>query len=201
MAGGDRASFLSFEFRYDYEVEISPEFPGTGEWAETVHVFNDPRVAIQSSPSAEAAPLVVRVESADGGAWIGKFASGYSGISGIYACPASDLICVIAGGCPYLVKSTQPEVGAVSPSDQVIQVLPSPDASLLFLVNYTDIVAIGKWGPLWNSGRLVLDNLRVVEIFDDEIHCLGTSSDLQERKIIVDAANGSIKQGSVPGFS
>ena len=42
----------------------------------------------------------------------------------------------------------------------------------MLLVSFLDIVAVGPSGVAWRSGRLAVDDLRVVKVSGDVIECL-----------------------------
>ncbi len=87
------------------------------------------------------------------------------------------------------------ERGAQVVHAQVGQVEAVTEPSLLLLVRFTDIVAIGSNGVAWKSPRLAVDDLRVMSTSGGIIQCslynLGGSP-----TITVDAATGEQRDGT-----
>jgi hypothetical protein len=191
-------AFEPFEFEPAYAVEVDPEFPGTGEWGCPVHGFDRDGRVVAGFESRWGAPLVTSVV-APPGRWVGMFAAGgLGGVRGAFACPSPFMLCTLVDGVAYLVDVREPGRGATIAHDQVRQVLPTADASLLLLVRFIDIVAIGREGIAWRSKRLAVDNLQVTAAGVERILC--TADMLGTRPtIVVDPTSGAVIEGPVLG--
>jgi hypothetical protein len=168
--------FETLGFAPAYEVERDPEFPGDGNWNCRVFGFDHRGQAKEPFESRWGALVVVGIDPINAPRWVGTFTGGGRDgvfVSGLYACPSPNDLCVVADGNAYLVDVTQPDRGAPLVHDDVSQVLRVPGKSLVLLVRFIDIVAIGVSGVAWRTPRLVLDFLRVEQITEDKIVCSG----------------------------
>ena len=185
-----------FDFEHDYEVVVDPEFPGDGDWRCEVFGFGRGGEIEEPFHSVWGAPLVVEVSPSARDRWVGQYASGgLGGISGVYACPSTSQLCVVVDGEAYLTDVNNPRAGSIVVHDQVGQVLGVEGRSLLLLVRFIDIVALGPQGIAWKSKRLAVDDLRVVRAIGDTIECtldnLGGSD-----TIGIDANTGEQTEGT-----
>src|SRR4051794_24070606 len=90
--------FHQFHFEPDYEVVVDAEFPGNGDWGCEVHGFGRDGVLDEPFHSAWGAPLVLEVRPNRGARWVGQYAAGgLGGVSGVYACPNVEQVCVVVG--------------------------------------------------------------------------------------------------------
>jgi len=146
-------------------------------------------------------PLVMRVTS-EAITWVGTFAAGLGGVTGVFACPSPTDVCAISGGWAYLMDTHRPSDGAVIGHRQVVQVEAAAH-QLLLLVGSLDIVAVGSAGIAWASERLAIDGLAVVEATSEAITCtremtvVGGGIDT----FVLDAATGSLVEGSPLGLA
>jgi hypothetical protein len=163
----------TFGFKTSYSVEVDPEFPGDGAWDVPVHRFRRDGSLSDEFESRWGTPVVVRVGT-EGGAWVGMFESGgLGGVTGVFACPGPNHLCVLVDGVAYLVITASPSAGAVIAHDQVWQVVGVETPALLLLVRSIDIVALGAEGIAWRTPRLVVDDLRVERSSSAGIVCTG----------------------------
>ena len=138
-------------------------------------------------------PLVLCVKPVDSPEWVGMFpAGGLGGLSGVFATPSPQRICVIVDGLAYLVLVDAPGAGAVMAQNIVEQVVPLEDPQLLLLVRVIDIVALGPGGIAWRSPRLAVDGLRVVRVDTQGIWCVGDSLSQEQDSFVVDRATGRV---------
>ena len=185
-----------FHFSAAYDVIIDPEFPGDGDWRCPVIGFGRDGRPQEDFDSRWGAPTVVEVIPIDGERWVAQFAAGgLGGVSDVYATPAPDRLCVVADGLAYLVDVDAADGAAQVVHDQVWQIEAVTEPSLLLLVRFIDIVAIGAEGVAWRTPRLAVDDLRVVNTSGGIIECsldnLGGSS-----TISIDAATGRQVDGT-----
>jgi hypothetical protein len=155
-----------------FDAEADPEFPGDGRWSCPVFAFDYDGRVVQEFKSPWGTPFVVRVTPADGSEWVGLFPAG--GLGGEDDAPGS---------------------AAVVAQDQVRQVVPVIDSSLLLLVSYVDMVAIDSQGIAWTSPRLALDGLRITHTDADGIHCVADTLAGSAETIVVNPATGEPASG------
>lgn len=187
------------DFAATYEVKTDPEFPPDGSWPCPVFAFDrDGRVQVELV-SRWGAPRIIRVRPAASPEWVGMFPSGgLGGVSGVFATPSPDRLCVLVDGEAYLVRVDAPEEGAVIAQDTVGQVISAVEPPLLLLVRGVDIVALGAEGVAWRSPRLALDGLRVGVVDASGIHCTADLLPGDVESLIVDPASGQVSSG--PGL-
>jgi hypothetical protein len=196
MRGDGVRKFQRLGFETAYGVEVDAEFPSSGDWPCPVFSFDRDGRVCEEFVSRWGAPLVVRVTPVGGTDWVGMFpAGGLGGVDDVFAGPGRAQMCAVVDGLAYLVRVDAPEAGAVIAQDQVGQVVSVAGASLLLLVRFIDIVAIGPTGVSWCSPRLAVDNLRVTRADVDGIHCTADMLGNSSEAIVVDQATGRVCAG------
>lgn len=163
-----------FDFDPWYSLQADPEFPGDGHWPCPVFGFGRDGAVDAEFQSRWGTPAVYLIETREGAKWVGMFAAGgLGGVTGVFACPANQMLCIVVDGLAYLVNVEAPSSGALIAHDQVYQVVPAVSPSLLLLVRFIDIVAIDAGGIAWKSDRLCVDDLRVEAVTQRTIICTG----------------------------
>lgn len=190
------SGFDSLGFGSAYEIEADPEFPANGTWSCPLFAYDRDGRVRPEFVSRWGAPRIVRVQPANGAEWVGMFpAGGLGGISGVFATPSPERLCVLVDGLAYLVRADAPGDGAVIAHDQVEQVFPAVDPPLLLLVRGIDIVALGADGVAWRSPRLAVDDLRVLSVDPDSIRCTGDLLSEERASLIIDPTTGQVASG------
>lgn len=118
----------------------------------------------------------VMVKPSGGGAYLLVCALGFKDPSmprGVYGCPDADWICVIAGGYCYLADVNQPERVTLLAMKPVVEVLPAVSDGLLLFVGFQSILAWGREGKAWETGRLSWEGVRVTGVIDGCLKGLG----------------------------
>lgn len=165
-------TFDDLGFSPAYAVEMGPEFPADGDWRCQVLGFDRDGHIVDPFESRWGAPVIVRVSPLGASGWVGMFAaSGLGGVSGAYAAPSPEGICVLADGEAYLVDANRPGQGAQVVHHQVWQVVRVPDRSLVLLVRPIDIVALGASGVAWRTPRLAVADLWVLQATQNSVVC------------------------------
>lgn len=113
--------------------------------------------------------LFVEIWTRNGTHWIGEFKAGLGGISGIFATPNEDTICVISRGEAYLVDTLRPERYSLLPVIPVKLIGRVPGRDLLFLVDYIELCAVSKDGLVWRTRRVSWDGIKILEVTDRQI--------------------------------
>ena len=144
--------------------------------------------------------ILVKVRPEHGQTWIGTFAFGDSGVSGIFTTPDPQRLCIVSNGEGYFVNTSIPtewEAIRAMPIKDVRSILAQ---EIIVFADYTDLVAYGRTGVKWKTERLVLDELKITEVTDISIKGEGWNPFDETRKnFIVDAATGR-HEGAIKEF-
>jgi hypothetical protein len=112
--------------------------------------------------------------------WIGIFAFGmaanYKGYSAICSTPDPLTVLVVSLGYGCFVNVDQPNLWSQPPVFPVTDVWQVVEKELMLFSDHTTICAWGKKGLVWKSSRLVLDDLKIVNIESNIIRGNGTDS-------------------------
>ena len=111
---------------------------------------------------------------AGGGSFLLQCALGFSDPSmpsGVWECPAADEICVVAGGYGYVGNVGSPESCVQIGLKPVVQVVEA--GGLLVFVGFQRMVAWGRDGLAWETGRLSWEGVRVTAVSGDEVKGMG----------------------------
>jgi len=180
------AIFERFDFRPAYEIEVNPEFPPDGDWRAPAFFFDRESTVSQSpADSRWGAPLVIRA-TVDQERWVGTFTAGIDGVQGVFATPNPRRVCCVVAGLAYVVDVKDPGAGAELAHWQTVSVTPVTGGNTLLLAGFVDMMALGQSGIAWRSERLVLDDLRILQVSADEIVCSGTIPGHDAPRITVD---------------
>jgi hypothetical protein len=184
-----------FDFHPVYEIEVNPEFPPDGDWRAPAFFF-DGKSTVSQSPgdSRWGAPLVIRA-TVDQERWVGTFTAGIDGVQGVFATPDPRRVCCVVAGLAYVVDVKDPGAGAELAPWQTVSVTPVTGGNTLLLAGFVDMTALGQSGIAWRSDRLVLDDLRILQVSADEIVCSGTIPGHDAPRITVDPATGQLVNG------
>jgi hypothetical protein len=166
------SGFDSLGFASAYEIQADPEFPPNGTWSCPLFAYDRDGCVQPEFVSRWGAPRIVHVQPATATEWVGMFpAGGLGGISGVFATPSPERLCVLVDGVAYLVRVDAPGDGAVIAHDQIEQVFPASAPPLLLLVRGIDIVA--------PSG----------------IHCTGDLLAETRTSLVIDPMSGQVTAG------
>jgi hypothetical protein len=189
-------SFEGFHFAPAYTIEVDPEFPGTGDWGLPVVAFDRDGQIVEAFESRWGTPLIVRVNPHGGRSWIAMFPGGGGAfVRGLFGCPNPVDLCVVVDGEALLVNVEGPTQGATIAQLDVTQVVPIVGAALLLLVGYTDVAAIGSAGVAWQSRRLAMDDLRVVEANSESVTLQGWMGGSDPERLVIHPATGEVIEG------
>ena len=179
--------------RYDFEEH--PAFPPDGNWRAPTFRFD--RDGVSTVPR-ESQSVIVRL-TIDDYRWVGMFADGLWGLDGVFVTPDPRRVCCVAVGFAYVVDVADPAAGAELAHTDTKAVTPVPEADRLLLSGFVDITALGQGGVVWRSGRLVLDDLAIVQTSPDQIVCTGSIIPGDEvARVVLDAETGQIVEGEPP---
>lgn len=195
-----RMKITSFDFPFHYDVETLDHLPQAG--ADYTFVRPQPSKPVEGLildvPNFDPA-LVLKVTTGDAATWTGAFDAGFGGISGIYATPSPDTLCVTVQGEGYWVPTLHPKGFGVIQAVPVKRVLRVPDSTVLLFVDFIRIVAYGANGFLWVTRRLSWDGLTITEVTTRHVRGLGWDSPANcEVPFVVDVDTGEFEGGSSP---
>ncbi|GIW85606.1 MAG: hypothetical protein KatS3mg107_1266 [Gemmataceae bacterium] len=149
--------------------------------------------------TASGPKMRVKVITGQGEVWVGEFEPGPGGLTGIFATPCPDDLCVVNAGYAYRVPTLTPEGYEFIPAIPVKDVVRVPGKDILVFVDYVRLTAIGPAGLLWQSPDVSWDGIRLVEVSSASIRGLGWDSPAnREVEFVVDAETGHTQGGSSP---
>lgn len=134
--------------------------------------------------------LQLMVRPASGGAFLATCALGFTDPSmptGVFACPNPGELCAVAGGYAYIVDTTHPERSTHIALKPVVEVRSLAEQNLLVFSGFHNIVAWGKDGLAWQTGRLSWEGLRITGIEGDAL--LGFGWNLMTDKEVAFSVN------------
>ena len=120
--------------------------------------------------------LQLMVRPTSGGAFLATCALGFvdpSMPTGVFACPNPDELCAVAGGYAYIIDTTHPEQSTHVALKPVVEVRSLPEQNLLLFSGFHTIVAWGKNGYTWQTGKLSWEGLRITAIEGNTLHGFG----------------------------
>ena len=157
--------FETFGFATNYTVDLNPEQPGVG-WGDRA------RVRVRAGVNE----AVVAVVTPHGGEpWLAIDGATAATTPLLCATPNPDLLCFYPGSNEFggvLVDVTNATPNAEF-NDNMRMAYGSPEFGLLLLVSFTDMLAVGAEGVIWESDRLAYDDLQVLTISAEGILCEG----------------------------
>ena len=126
-------------------------------------------------------------------------ALGFSGSgvpTGLWPCPDPAWICAVAGGYAYLIDTREPARWEQIEYRPVMEVRALPEQDLLVFAGFHSLLAWGRHGKQWQTGRLSWDGLRITEVRGETL--LGLGWDLntdRELEFEVDLKTGEHRGG------
>ncbi len=110
------------------------------------------------------------------GAFLATCALGFSGDnvpSGIWTCPDPAWICAVAGGYAYLIDTSDPTRWEQVAYRPVTNVTVVAEHALLVFAGFQSLLAWGRSGKVWETGRLSWDGLRITAVHGETLLGLG----------------------------
>lgn len=181
---------IDLSFAHDYSV-FTAELPPDGLRGPDVHYLAAPNTG-----RGEYWSFAIEIFPDDGESWIGVFGAPDLGwqFDAVFSTPDSATLLAIADGQPFLVKATDPTAVTYPPCLPVKQAMALPALNMIVLAGNTDLVAVGGAGVLWQSGRLVTDDLKLVGLVDGALRATGFvgSQGANDITFHIDPATGRI---------
>ena len=184
-------------FRPNYEVEINPEYPATGDWG-----IPEFRYGSRSGRGTFRAghTLTLRIRPAEASPWVALFAVLAPGhyVNGLFTCPNPGHLLVAAGTEAYLIDVTQPGAADDLPIRPVIQVQRPSGMDLLLIGSFTNLAAVDEAGLRWVTGQLFLDDLELVEGPPGKIYVRGPVHSIPSdpELLTIDPSRGDLIEGT-----
>lgn len=120
--------------------------------------------------------LQVLVHPAAGGSFLATCALGFTSAAmptGVLACPNPDELCAIAGGYVYLIDTLNPARSTHLQLKPVAEVAVLVAQGLLVFVGFHSMMAWGRDGLAWETGRLSWEGIRLGEAEGEALHGFG----------------------------
>ena len=167
------------DFAREWQAEVLEQPPLIAPTRQYVY----PRKVAGEEDTLARGALLIRVRPSAGGEFLATCARGFADLrmpTGLFPCPDSRELCAVAGGYAYIIDTAAPERSTHIPLRPVVEVLPNPEPALLLFVGFQSIVAWGRNGLAWQSGRLSYEGIRVTGVERDDLRGFGW--DLQTDK-------------------
>jgi hypothetical protein len=118
--------------------------------------------------------LIIRPQGAQ--PFLATCALGFAGSAvptGVWTCPDPASLCAVAGGYAYVIDTRDPTQWEQISYRPVTAVTPVADHDLLIFSSFQSILAWGRTGKVWQTGRLSWDGLRITAIRGETLVGLG----------------------------
>lgn len=111
--------------------------------------------------------VLVRPEAAGAQPFLATCALGFrdpAAPTGLWSTPKTEEICAVSGGYAYIIDTTAPERFTMIPLRPVLEIRPLPADGLLLFVGHHSILAWGRQGEAWQSGKLSDEGVTITEV-------------------------------------
>jgi hypothetical protein len=116
--------------------------------------------------------------------------------TGIWSCPDPAWLCAVAGGYAYLIDTRAPEQWEQVVYRPVTAVTSVPGFGLLVFSSFHSLLAWGRSGKVWQTGRLSWDGLQITGQRGETLLGLGWDMNTDsEREFEVDLKTGQHRGG------
>jgi hypothetical protein len=93
--------------------------------------------------------------------------------TGLWSTPNPEELCAVSGGYAYIIHTQSPERFTMIAFRPVLQIRPLPVQGLLLFVGHHAILAWGREGQAWQTGRLSSEGVTITAIEGGVLHGLG----------------------------
>ncbi len=134
------------------------------------------QIAGEEDSMARGALLLQINPSAVGGTFLATCALGFTDPSmptGIFSCPNPSELCAVAGGYAYIIDTTAPDRSTHIPLKPVAEVLALVEHDLLIFAGFHSILAWGREGLAWQTGRLSWEGIRITGVEGNTLQGFG----------------------------
>jgi hypothetical protein len=133
------------------------------------------------------------------GQFLATCALGFAGSgvpTGVWACPDPAWICIAAGGYAYLIDTRNPARWEQLEYRPVTEIRPLAEEGLLLFSSFHSLLAWGREGKAWQTGRLSWDGVRMTAVRGGTLFGLGWEMRTdRELQFEVDLQTGEHKGG------
>lgn len=115
----------------------------------------------------ERGALEIMIRPAGSAPFLATCALGFAGTavpSGVWACPDAAWICAVAGGYAYLIDTRDPARWEQVVYRPVTAITAVAEQDLLIFSSFHSLLAWGRAGKVWQTGRLSWDGIRITSI-------------------------------------
>lgn len=179
---------IDFSFPHNWKAEVLPARPVILPARSFVY----PREAEE----VERGALEVLVRPGSAQPFLATCAVGFvdpAAPTGIWAAPNPEQLCAVSGGYAYLIDTTAPERFTMIPYRPVLEVRIAREEELLLFVGNRSILAWGKEGQAWESGRLSDEGVTVTAIENGTLRGTGWQMIAdKEKPFALDLRTGSL---------
>jgi hypothetical protein len=156
---------LHTSFACNFTIESNPELPGTGVWhVEEVYIPETFR------PKPNRGHLILSVASDSSRRILHVDANE---VSEVWTTPNPDHLLITGWDTYYISLMDMSKVQEIPFSTHCVNVFEMPQKRLMLLYDYFQLVAVGTGGLLWQTERLVSDDLAVIRVEGTVIKCSG----------------------------
>jgi len=162
----------ALSFPHDWRAEVLRQPPLIAP----ARQFTYPRQVAGEEDAMARGALQALVHPAAGGDFLATCALGFTNPAmptGIFACPNPSELCAVAGGYAYIIDTAAPDRSTHIPLKPVAEVLVLLADGLLVFVGFHVIVAWGREGLAWQTGRLSWEGIRITGVEGVELRGFG----------------------------
>jgi hypothetical protein len=93
--------------------------------------------------------------------------------TGLWSAPRPEDLCAVSGGYAYLIDTAAPERFTMIPYRPVLEIRSLPTEGLLLFIGHHAILAWGRDGLAWDSGKLSSEGIAISAVEAGTLHGLG----------------------------
>ena len=184
-------ALIDSTFAHDWEAEVLASRPLILPGRQFVYPVQVEEV--------EHGALEIMIRPAGSAPFLATCALGFAGSAvptGVWACPDAAWICAVAGGYAYLIDTRDPARWEQVVYRPVTAVTVVAEQDLLLFSSFHSLLAWGREGKAWQTGRLSWDGIRITSIQGETL--LGFGWDMktdQELSFEIDLKTGKHSGG------
>ena len=120
--------------------------------------------------------VLIRTNQPDADPFLATCALGFRDAivpTGLWSAPRPEDICAVSGGYAYLIDTAAPWRFTMIPYRPVLEIRPLPTEGLLLFIGHHAIMAWGRDGLAWDSGKLSSEGVTISAVEAGILHGLG----------------------------
>src|SRR5271163_914567 len=161
----DSAPTLDFSFTHDWQATALSQRPLISPARHFVY----PRQVEEVERGALELLVQPAPTASQQGEFLATFALGFADPAvptGVWACPNPEWLCAVAGGYAYLVNTADPKQWEQVEYRPVLAVTVLLSQQLLLFSGHQSLVAYGRNGKAWETGRLSWEGFKILKVDD-----------------------------------